>query len=131
MRIFLAGATGVVGRTLLPRLIAAGHEVTGLARSAESAARVERAGATAVVADAFDAAALTAAVGDAAPDVVMHQLTALGDADTAANARLRRAGTRHLVDAALAAGVRRVVAQSISFAYAPGDVPAGEDTPLD
>jgi nucleoside-diphosphate-sugar epimerase len=131
VRVFLAGATGVVGRRLVPLLVAAGHQVTGLSRRPESAAALRAAGATPAVADVFDAAALAAAVRDAAPDVVVHQLTDLAEYDTAANARLRVTGTRNLVDAALSVGVRRVVAQSIAWAYAPGDDPATEDTPLD
>jgi nucleoside-diphosphate-sugar epimerase len=71
------------------------------------------------------------AVRSAAPEVVMHQLTDLRDQDFAANSELRKTGTRHLVDAALAAGARRVVAQSIAWAYQAGDVPAAESTPLD
>jgi nucleoside-diphosphate-sugar epimerase len=131
MRVFLAGATGVVGRRLVPLLVAAGHEVTGLTRRASSAAALRSAGVTPVVADVYDAAALAAAVREAAPEVVVHQLTDLAEYDTAANARLRVTGTRNLVDAALAAGARRIVAQSIAWSYAPGDTPAAEDVPLD
>lgn len=83
------------------------------------------------MADVFDREALHRVVAEARPDVVIHQLTALGHGDLKANARLRTAGTRNLVDAALAAGVRRMVAQSIAWAYEPGDAPAGEDVPLD
>jgi nucleoside-diphosphate-sugar epimerase len=79
----------------------------------------------------YDAAGLTELVRAARPDVVKHQLTDLGAGDRAANARVRTIGTRNLVDAAKAAGVRRMVAQSISWAYAPGAGPAAEDTPLD
>jgi nucleoside-diphosphate-sugar epimerase len=131
MRVFLAGGTGVIGRSLLPRLVAAGHQVTGLARSAGGVACLTAAGAEAAVADVFDAGALTGALRQAAPEVVVHQLTALGDRDFAANARIREAGTRNLVDAARAAGARRIVAQSIAWAYAAGDAPAAEDEPLD
>jgi nucleoside-diphosphate-sugar epimerase len=106
-RILLAGATGVVGRRLVPLLVAGGHH------------------------DVRDAAALAATVRDTAPEVVVHQLTDLGAADLAANAELRATGTRNLVGAALAAGARRIVAQSIAWAYAGGDSPADEDTPLD
>jgi nucleoside-diphosphate-sugar epimerase len=131
MRIFLAGATGVIGRSLLPRLVAAGHQVTGLARTAEGAGRLAAAGADSAVADVFDASALAEAVRAAAPEVVIHQLTALGDRDFAANARIREIGTRHLVDAARAAGARRIIAQSIAWMYGPGAAPATEDQPLD
>ncbi|MFE0463849.1 NAD-dependent epimerase/dehydratase family protein [Kitasatospora sp. NPDC058965] len=131
MRIFVAGATGVVGRPLVPLLMAAGHQVTGSSRTAEGAARLTALGATGVRADALDPAGLRAVVAAAEPEVVVHQLTDLSGADGAANGRLRREGTRHLVDAAAAAGVRRIVAQSICWAYAPGDGPAGEEVPLD
>ncbi|HEY2203946.1 MAG TPA: NAD(P)-dependent oxidoreductase [Pseudonocardia sp.] len=131
MRIFLAGATGAVGRPLVPMLLAAGHRVIGTSRTDRGVTDVRALGAEPVRLDVFDADALRDAVRAAAPDLVMHQLTALGDGDLAANARIRRVGTRALVDAAHAAGVRRIVAQSISWAYAPGDTPADEATPLD
>lgn len=131
MRIFLAGASGVIGNRLLPALVAAGHDVIGLTRKEGCATAIRAHGAQAVLADVFDRAALVAAVRAAAPDVVMHQLTDLAGGDRAANARLRTVGTRNLVDAALAAGVPRIVAQSIAWAYAPGDTPATEDEPLD
>jgi nucleoside-diphosphate-sugar epimerase len=131
MRIFLAGASGVVGRRVVPALLAAGHEVVGLARGQASYDRIAALGATAVVGDVYDEVALAELVAAARPEVVMHQLTDLGSGDRAANARVRKIGTRNLVDAARAAGVRRMVAQSISWAYAPGVRPATEDTPLD
>ena len=126
MRIFIAGATGVIGRRLVPALIAHGHHVIALARRDVHIARAEIARA-----DVYDAAALTRAVAAAKPDVVMHQLTDLGAGDRAANARIRGEGTRHLITAARAAGVRRVIAQSVSWAYAPGAEPALESEPLD
>lgn len=131
MRIFLAGASGAIGRRVVPALLGRGHEVVGLTRSEDSAARIKALGAGAVVGDVYDAEALAQAVRAARPDVVMHQLTDLGAGDRAANAKLRVVGTRNLVDAARAAGVRRIVAQSIAWAYAPGAEPATEDTPLD
>jgi nucleoside-diphosphate-sugar epimerase len=126
MKVFLAGASGVVGRPLVRDLLAAGHEVTGMTRREEAAAEIRAAGAEAVVCDVFDAAALERAVVEAAPDAVVHQLTALpkqldlrqkGVYD--ANNRIRTEGTRNLLAAAAAAGARRVVAQSIAFVYAP------------
>ncbi|MBL1096169.1 NAD-dependent epimerase/dehydratase family protein [Streptomyces coffeae] len=131
MRVFVAGATGAVGRLLVPLLLKAGHQVTGTTRTAEGVERLRAQGAQAVRLDVFDAEAVRRAVAEAAPDAVVHQLTALAEADTAENGRIRREGTRHLVDAARSAGVRRIVAQSISWAYAPGDAPADERTPLD
>jgi nucleoside-diphosphate-sugar epimerase len=131
LRILLAGSTGVVGRRLVPLLVADGHHVTALTRRSERVPALRAAGAHPAVVDVRDAGTLAATVRDAAPEVVVHQLTDLGAGDLAANAELRVSGTRHLVDAALAAGARRIVAQSIAWAYAAGDDPADEDTPLD
>ncbi|WP_406229503.1 NAD-dependent epimerase/dehydratase family protein [Nocardia sp. NBC_01009] len=121
MRIFLAGATGVIGVRLLPLLIAAGHEVAGMTRSPSKAEQVRAAGARPVVCDVYDLAALTAAVVEFRPDLVMHQLTDLPD-DAAllpelagANARIRTEGTRNLLAAARAAGAERFLAQSIAW----------------
>lgn len=131
MRIFLAGATGVIGRRVVPLLVAQGHQVTGMTRKAVDADRLRAGGVDAVMADVYDAEALADAVLSARPEVVMHQLTDLGGGDRAANARIRITGTRNLVDAALAAGVRKMVAQSVSWAYEGGEEPATEQTPLD
>ncbi|WP_306365592.1 NAD(P)-dependent oxidoreductase [Nocardia sp. CC227C] len=121
MRIFLAGATGVLGSRLVPLLIAAGYQVAGMTRSADKAAELTAAGARSVVCDVYDAAALTDAVAAYAPDLVMHQLTDLPD-DPAriaegrgANARIRIEGTRNLLAAAAAAGSPRVIAQSVAW----------------
>src|SRR6478609_4300037 len=131
MRIFLAGATGVIGRRLVPLLVGRGHSVTGFVRRDADADWLRSLGAKAVRGDVFDADGVRRAVALAAPDVVMHQLTDLKGGNRQANSEMRVTGTRHLVDAALAAGVRRVVAQSIAWAYAPGETPAAEDVPLD
>jgi len=122
VRIFLAGSTGVIGRHLVPLLVAAaGHDVAGMTRSPAAVPLLSAAGAVPVVCDVFDAAALTAAVASFAPDVVMHQLTDLPDdaaalaGGAAANARIRIEGTRNLVAAAQAAGASRFLAQSIAW----------------
>jgi nucleoside-diphosphate-sugar epimerase len=124
VRVFVAGATGVVGRPLVTKLVTAGHEVTGMTRSESKTEDVRRAGARAVVADVFDVHALGAAMEEARPEVIVHELTALPDridfrkADTyAATNRVRTEGTRNLIDAARTAGARRIVCQSIAFAY--------------
>ena len=117
-----------MGKQLVPMLLAAGHEVTGMTRSPERARQLVDAGAQAALADALDADAVAAAVAAARPEAVIHQLTALPqridprriERDFELNDRLRSEGTRILVDAARAAGASRVVAQSIAFAYAPG-----------
>jgi len=131
MRVFLAGASGVIGRRLTPMLLAEGHHVTGMTRSPEGAGAVSAMGAEPVLADALDPAAVSVAVRDARPDAVIHELTSLPpridprriESDFALNDRLRDEGTRNLVQSARAAGAGRIVAQSIAFAYAPG--PAG------
>ncbi|NBD23661.1 NAD-dependent epimerase/dehydratase family protein [Paenibacillus glycinis] len=131
MKIIVAGASGVIGRSLIPRLVHAGHEVTGLLRSPNYAAELASRGAAAAVADAYDRDALFEAMSVLRPDAVIHQWTALGALNFADNARIRKEGTRNLVDASLAAGVRRMIVQSISWAYAPGVGPAEETEPLD
>jgi nucleoside-diphosphate-sugar epimerase len=142
MRVFVAGASGAIGRPLVRQLLAAGHEVTGMTRREERAAEIRRAGAAAVVCDAFDAEALTEAVAAARPEGVVHALTALparinprSDYLAATN-RLRLEATRNLVAAAGAAGARRLVAESISFLYRPEgswvkdeEAPVEEDAP--
>ncbi|MFD6156080.1 NAD-dependent epimerase/dehydratase family protein [Nocardia sp. NPDC060256] len=121
MRIFLAGATGVIGTRLVPLLVAAGHEVAGMTRSATKAGQVRDAGAVPVICDVYDLDALTAAVVDFRPDMVMHQLTDLPDnvarlAESAdANSRIRTEGTHNLIAAAHAAGAKRFLAQSIAW----------------
>jgi nucleoside-diphosphate-sugar epimerase len=123
---------------MLPLLREAGYEVTGTTRIASRAEELRAAGITPVVVNVYDRAALGAAMLAARPDVVVHQLTDLPrglKAELMAeglirNARLRIEGTRNLVDAALGAGVRRLVAQSIAFVYAPGREPHDESDPL-
>jgi nucleoside-diphosphate-sugar epimerase len=113
--------------------------VTGATRSLAKAAAIERLGARAVVVDAFDAEAVARAVKEARPEILIHQLTDLNTPPTAPgfeaslerNARLRVVGTPNLMAAAKAAGVTRVVAQSIAFVYAPGSTPHVESDPLD
>jgi 2-alkyl-3-oxoalkanoate reductase len=139
MKVFVAGATGVIGRRLVPILVEAGHDVVGMTRSQEKAAALRDAGAVPVVCDVFDRDAVVDAVKSAAPEVVLHELTDLPAAinprqisrQLAGNDRVRTEGTANLVAAARAAGARRIVAQSIAFAYAPTDPPLkSEDDPL-
>jgi nucleoside-diphosphate-sugar epimerase len=121
VRIFVAGASGVIGIRLVPLLIADGHVVAGLTRSPAKASHLRELGAEPVVCDVFDASGLAAAVAAFAPDLVVHQLTDLPDSvtDLAAfgdrNDRIRTEGTRNLLAAANAAGAQRVIAQSISW----------------
>lgn len=135
---FLAGATGVIGSRLAPLLLAEGWRVVGMTRSPEKAARLRERGIEPVVLDVFDAASLMRAVTDVQPEIVLHQLTDLPPGldpakmveATARNARIREEGTRNLVTAALSAGTRRFIAQSVAFAYAEGPMPHREEAPL-
>ena len=141
MRIFVAGATGAVGRRLVPRLARAGHTVVGLTRTPAKAALLRELGAEPVVADALDETLIHAAVRDARPDVIVHELTELKgasdlrkfDSAFANSNRLRTRGTDFLLGAARACGVRRMVVQSFCgwpYARSGGDVKS-EDDPLD
>ena len=141
MRVFVAGATGAIGRQLVPRLVAAGHEVHGMTRHESKQAMLEALGAVPVVADALDPDQVAEVVGGARPEVIVHQLTAIGaldmrhfDRDFALTNRLRTEGTDHLLSAGQAVGVRRFVAQSIAgygaYARTGGPVKREED-PLD
>jgi nucleoside-diphosphate-sugar epimerase len=131
MRVFVAGGTGVIGRTLVPLLVAGGHEVTAMTRSIDGSALLRSLGAQPVMADALDRDSVVEAVVRSRPDAIIHQLTDLRAGNGAANATLRIEGTRNLVDAAHAAGVERVIAQSLAWAYVPGDEPADEQVSLD
>jgi nucleoside-diphosphate-sugar epimerase len=125
MKVFVAGATGAIGRELVPRLVEAGHEVHGMTRKESKRAMLEEMGAVPVVTDALDAGQVAAAVAHAAPDVIVHQLTAIGDVNMrhmersfAMTNRLRTEGTDHLLSAGQAVGVKRFVAQSNIAVYA-------------
>ncbi len=138
VRIFLAGASGVIGRRLVPLLLDAGHTIVGTTRSQEKAEELKARGVEPVVVDVFDADPLLEFAAWARPDAVIHQLTDLPDvidparlADALArNSRLRIEGTSNLVAAARAAGARRLIAQSIAFAYEDGPEPHPETDPL-
>jgi nucleoside-diphosphate-sugar epimerase len=139
MRIFLAGATGVVGSRLAALLREGKHEVAGTTRTPGKIERLRTLGVTPVLADVLEADALAQAVAAARPEVVIHQLTDLSSAPGTpgyaaaqeANRRLRIDGTRNLMRAAKLAGARRAIAQSIAFIYAPGEGTRVEDDPLD
>jgi 2-alkyl-3-oxoalkanoate reductase len=141
MKVFVAGATGAIGKQLVPQLVTAGHDVVGMTRSEGKVDLVRQLGAKAVVADALDADAVGAAIGAAEPEVVVHQLTAIPwsvnprkfDRDFALTNRLRTEGTDHLLAAAKAVGARKFVAQSFAgwpFERVGGPVKS-EDDPLD
>jgi nucleoside-diphosphate-sugar epimerase len=136
--VFLAGATGAIGRRLLPLLTGAGFVVHGTTRRPDRQDDIRRDGAIPVVVDVFDAVVLKAAVAAAKPRIVIHQLTDLPfgldpaqmEEGRVRNARLREIGTRNLVDAAAAAGAERMIAQSIAWVYQAAAVPVTEEVPL-
>jgi 2-alkyl-3-oxoalkanoate reductase len=141
MRVFVAGASGALGRQFVPQLVAAGHEVVGMTRTASKQAALRAMGARPVVADALDPDAVARAVAEAEPEVLVHQLTALSgpldlrhpDRFFAMTNRLRTEGTDHLLAAGRAVGARRVLAQSYAgwpFARTGGPV-KDETDPLD
>jgi nucleoside-diphosphate-sugar epimerase len=126
MRVFVAGASGVIGLRLVPLLVAAGHEVAGMTRSPSKVERLRALGVEPVVCDAFDGNGLRDAVVAFRTEAVVNELTDLPDHQSAtndANARMRREGTRNLLAAASAAGASRFVAQSIAWQL-PGDAGA-------
>jgi len=141
MKVFVAGATGVLGRALVPQLVARGHDVVGMTRSASKQDLVRSLGARPAVADALDPDAVAGAVASAEPEVIVHQLTALSgkfdlrriDRFFATTNRLRTEGTDHLLAAAHAVGTRRFVAQSYAGwpAARTGGPVKGEDAPFD
>src|SRR5215467_14330611 len=142
MRVLVAGATGAIGKQLVPRLVAAGHEVHGMTRSESKRAMLRELGAVPAVADALDPEKVAEAVGRARPDVIVHQLTAIPvsldlrhfDRDFALTNRLRTEGTDHLLSAGQAVGVRRFVAQSNGafFLYGRTGGPVkSEEDPVD
>jgi nucleoside-diphosphate-sugar epimerase len=141
MKVLVAGATGALGKQLVPKLVASGHEVAGMTHSASNRDGVRALGAMPVVADALEPEQVAQAVAEAEPEVIVHQLTALAgsldirhfDRSFALTNRLRTEGTDHLLAAGRAVGVRRFVAQSYAgwpFARQGGAV-KGEDDPLD
>lgn len=141
MKVLVAGATGAIGRQLVPKLVANGHEVVGMTRSEAKADEVRALGARPAIADALDPEGVAAVVAASEPEAIIHQLTALsGDLDlrnldrtfTLTN-RLRIEGTDHLLSAARAAGVRRFLAQSFAgWPYARTGGPVkDEEAPLD
>jgi nucleoside-diphosphate-sugar epimerase len=138
MKIFVAGATGAIGRPLLAQLLAKGHDVAALTRSLEKAQTLEEQGIKPMIADVFDADAVKAAVIQAQPEVVIEQLTSYPktytresmSAAAALNTRIRLEGGANVLAAAQAAGVRRYLRQSIAFWAIPGTGLADEETPL-
>jgi nucleoside-diphosphate-sugar epimerase len=125
-RVFLAGASGVIGRRLIPRLIEAGYVVGGMTRSADKTELLSRLGAEPILCDVFDREALIQAVGDFAPDVILNQLTDLPDdvesigAHAELNARIRTEGNQNLIEAARKSGSPRILAQTVAWQLPDG-----------
>jgi nucleoside-diphosphate-sugar epimerase len=139
MRFFLAGATGAIGRQLVPKLVESGHLVTAITRSKAKLDDLSALGAEAVLCDVFDVGRLGRVVARAEPDAVINELTDLPQSLNprklkeyyAANNRVRREGTANLLDAARGAGVRRFLVQSAAYWYAPsGGLVRTEEAPL-
>jgi nucleoside-diphosphate-sugar epimerase len=132
VNIFIAGGSGAIGRQLVPMLVRDGHRVVAMTRSANGAALLDGMGAASVIGDVFDRARLGELVERAEPEIVIHQLTAFGATDGLAETiRIRKEGTRNLVEAAKQSTARRFIAQSISFICTPvEDGLTDEDTPL-
>src|SRR5579883_365486 len=138
MRVFVAGATGAIGRPLLAQLLAQGHEVIALTRSSEKAQILTKQGVEPAIADVFDADAIETVITQAQPEVVIEQLTAYPKTYTREsmsaaaefNTRIRLEGGAHVLAAAQAAGTRRYLRQSIAFWAVPGSGLADEETPL-
>ena len=140
MKVFVAGATGALGKQLVPQLVANGHDVVGMTRTEAKRDQLRGLGAQPVVADALDADAVGRVVGETEPDVIVHQLTAIPpklnmrrfEREFALTNQLRVEGTDHLLSAGRAAGVERFVAQSNATLYARTGGPVkGEDAPAD
>lgn len=136
--IFVAGASGAIGKRLCQILVKEGWSVVGTTRHAEKTSVLEEIGVKPVIVDVFDDKRLIDAVQKAQPEVVIHQLTDLPfgldpekmEEALVRNARLREIGTRNLVAAATQAGATRMIAQSIAFVYEPGTTPYMEESPL-
>src|ERR671917_1076536 len=139
MKVFLAGATGAIGRRLVPRLVEAGHHVTAITRKEKKLAELYELGAESLLCDVFDAGKLASIMARAEPDAVVNELTDLPQSLNprklaeyyAANNRVRREGTRNLLSAAVGAGVRRFLVQGAAYWYAPTGGPVKtEEAPL-
>jgi nucleoside-diphosphate-sugar epimerase len=136
VRVFVAGASGVIGRSLVPRLVSAGHEVTGTTRKESGAEQIRAAGAGAAICDALDAAAVEDAVIEANPETIVSELTSLPEdydlrtIDYEPTNRLRVEGGRNLISAGRKVGTRRYISQSVAFVYEPeGDWVKDEEAP--
>lgn len=130
-KIFVTGATGLIGTRLSKRLIEEGHEVAGFTTSEKGQQKLESMNVKAYIGDILKADTIDEAVGDFKPDIIINQITDLKNVDMSANTKVRIEGSKNLMDAALKHNVKKVIAQSIAFTYEPGEGLATEETPLD
>jgi nucleoside-diphosphate-sugar epimerase len=130
-KIFVVGATGLIGTKLTKRLLEEGYDVAGLTRSQQGKAKLEDQGVTGFIGDVFKADTVEAAVASYKPDVIINEITDLKQADMSANTRVRKEGTKNIVSAALNNDVQHIQSQSIAFVYEGGQGLATEETPLD
>jgi nucleoside-diphosphate-sugar epimerase len=130
-KIFVVGATGLIGTKLTKRLLEEGYEVAGLTRSQQGKAKLEDQGVTGFIGDVFKADTVEAAIASYKPDVIINEITDLKQADMSANTRVRKEGTKNIVSAALNNDVQHIQSQSIAFVYEGGQGLATEETSLD
>lgn len=130
-KIFVTGATGLIGTKLTKRLLEEGYEVAGFTTSDKGKEKLQNAGVTPYVGDIFDYDSIDAAIGDFKPDVILNEITDLKNVDMTANTKVRIEGTKNLADVAIKHGVKSMQSQSIAFVYAGGEGLATEKTPLD
>ena len=130
-KIFITGATGLIGTRLTKRLVEEGHEVAGFTTSERGKEKLERLNAKAYIGDILKADTIDAAIGDFRPEIIINQIIDLKNVDMAANTKVRIEGSKNLIDAAKKHDVKKVIAQSIAFMYEPGEGLANEETSLD
>ena len=131
VKIFVTGATGLIGTKLTQRLLEEGYDVAGFTTSEQGKQRLEAANVKAYIGDILKADTIEAAIADSQPEIIINQITDLKKVDMAANTKVRIDGSKNLIDAALKHHVKKVIAQSIAFTYEPGEGLATEETPLD
>ena len=131
VKIFVTGATGLIGTKLTQRLLEEGYDVAGFTTSEQGKQRLEAANVKAYIGDILKADTIEAAIADFQPEIIINQITDLKKVDMTANTKVRIDGSKNLIDAALKHHVKKVIAQSIAFTYEPGEGLATEETPLD
>ncbi|MBA8771930.1 NAD-dependent epimerase/dehydratase family protein [Staphylococcus coagulans] len=130
-KIFVTGATGLIGMKLTQRLIQEGYEVAGFTTSQNGKARLEQLGAKSWIGNILEPKTIEPALRDFKPDVIMHQITDLKNVDMSVNTKVRIEGTRNLVDLTLKYNIQHIISQSLASMYAPGTSLADEQTTLD